>query len=145
MAPSATHVADAVARAAAHRRTVRAADPRFAHVSPGALAERVVGLPGRPEPAAGGWWGVGLVVDELTGDELRVWLHPASGRLRIARGVDARPPTAPRAGPGAASARITPAEPRRGKGGAAPAPPRVARLRDGKLARFGDAPRRPGC
>ena len=100
MAPSATHVADAVAHAAAHRRTVRGAYPRFAHVSAGALEERVVGLPGRPEPAAGGWWRVGLVDDELTGDELRVWLHPASGRVRTQRPAPFTPPPPPRPRPG---------------------------------------------
>ena len=91
--PSSAAVVAAVARAAQHRRTVTGADPTFAHVSPAALEERVVALPGRPEPAAGGWWRVGLVVDELIGDELPVWLHPATGRVRTQRPARRRPPT----------------------------------------------------
>ena len=80
--PSAAEVADAVARATVHRRTVRGGDGRFAHISSRALEERIVGLPDRPTPAGRGWWRVGLVVDEVTNDEFRVWLHPTSGRVR---------------------------------------------------------------
>ena len=80
--PSAAEVADAVARAAAHRRTVHGRDERFAHISPRALEERITGLPDHPTPADRGWWRVGLVVDEVTNDEFRVWLHLASGRVR---------------------------------------------------------------
>ena len=63
----------------------RRADPRFAAHTAAALAERVVGLPERPERAGGGWWRVGRVVDGIAGAELAVRFHPASGRVRVAR------------------------------------------------------------
>ncbi len=83
--PSPEAAASAVDRAVAYLRLRRRDDPRFAHCRPSALIERVVGLPGQATPAGGGWWVVGRVVDQTVHEEPRVWLHPASGRVRLER------------------------------------------------------------
>lgn len=113
LVPSLDAAASAVERAVAFLRTRRRDDPRFAHYRPTALIERVVGLPGRATSAGGGWWVVGSVVDQTVDEELRVWLHPASGRVRLERPkpvpVPEPPPTGGRYFDGATLRWIDPA------------------------------------
>ncbi len=96
--PSPEAVTSAVDRAVAYLRAKRRDDPRFAHYRPSALIERVVGLPGRATPADGGWWVVGRVVDQTVDEEPRVWLHPASGRVRLERPTPVARPEPPPTG-----------------------------------------------
>lgn len=77
--------ADAVARAAEHRRAVHRADPRYAHYPAGAFDEQVDGVPAHPRDAGGGWWEVGTVLDGPTDQDLRVWVHPERRLVRVER------------------------------------------------------------
>ena len=72
-----------------------ATDPAHAHWTPTAFAEQVVGLPGRPEPAGGGWWRVGVVLDNVAGEERSVRLEPATGRVRLMHAPQPPPPPEP--------------------------------------------------
>lgn len=81
--PCPVEQAAAVARAVAHQRAVRRADPNFAHYTAAALAERILGLPATPgPPTADGWVPVGEVRDHAADERRRVWRHPATGRVR---------------------------------------------------------------
>jgi hypothetical protein len=73
----------AVARAEAHYRALRRADPRFARCTPGWFEEQVLGLPGRPQaPDAFGWAVVGEVHDFAADERREVWWHAATDRVR---------------------------------------------------------------
>ena len=96
----------AVARAVAHRRALHRADPRFAHYTEAALAEQVDGIPASPFAAArnataGGWLPAGVVFDGIAGAEFRVWLHPATGRVKTERLDPPAPHVPPPVPPGA--------------------------------------------
>lgn len=83
-APAMARIVPAVGRAAAHRRRRLLADLATAHYTAAALGERVAGLPDWPGPRTGdGWYAVGVVADRADGTDRRVWLQPATGRVRL--------------------------------------------------------------
>lgn len=94
--PGAELVLAAMRRATARRQAVYAADARYAHLTPVALRERVVGLPARPAPRPGGWWAIGRIVDDVGDLEWRVWMHPQQRLVRMApRRLPQPPPPVP--------------------------------------------------
>jgi hypothetical protein len=77
--PSSKEIHAAVERAAESRRARYRQDPQYANARN--LAERVDGMPGRPEPGQHDWWKIGWVVDAIAGREYDVWYRPR--RLRV--------------------------------------------------------------
>ena len=72
-----------VARAAAHVRALRRAEPRFAHCTPGWFDQQVEAMPGPPRPPdAFGWALAGEVWDFAADERREVWWHAATDRVR---------------------------------------------------------------
>lgn len=93
-APSAEAVEQAFRRALERRIDAHRTNGRFAHYSPAALTEQVVGLPAPPE-RRGRWWSIGWIQDGLTGNDWRVWMDPESRRLRMVVRRPSRPQAPP--------------------------------------------------
>lgn len=93
----------AVARAARARRQRAHDDPRTAHLTPAALAERIVGIATVPRRGRDGWWLVRHVIDTLDpeGGEFDVWYRagdaapPRLGLARQRQGTTPAPPPTP--------------------------------------------------
>ena len=84
-APAPELCTEAVAKALASIRGKHRANHDLAHMTRGAIAERVTALTLPPRPASGDWWLVGRVLDEIEDVEFSVWFIPEERRIGITR------------------------------------------------------------
>ena len=91
--PSTEECTDAMTRALWSRiRTQQREHPSFTRSS---LLERITAVPVRPEPADDGWWRLGVIFDDLEGQEFNVWYRPRGLALSVRRQPEVKDAGAP--------------------------------------------------
>ena len=93
-APSTEECTDAMTRALRSRIKLQQREhPGFTH---SALLERITAVPVRPEPADDGWWRLGVIFDDLEGQEFNVWYRPRGLTMSLRRPPEFKTPEPPR-------------------------------------------------
>ena len=93
-APSSEECTDAMTRALWSR--VKAQHGDHPHMTRSAMLERITAIPVRPEPSDDGWWRLGVIFDDLAGQEFNVWYRPRGLTLSLRRQAEMKEKEPPR-------------------------------------------------